>query len=456
MNCIRQITRQLFTQNNHYLSQNNHIRTQLYYQSRTKSTIPFSLRSREDQISHFQDRSTYSPTLHKNDSNDLLSLLPETYHNPNFYDLERELIFKRSWVCVGLDSQLREPGQVKTIDLVDQPILLTVATDRKIRGFYNVCRHRGSCLVNTPAAKQRILRCPYHAWSYSLEGKLLATPQIKNEDREIKKEDYGLLPVHVEKWGPFVFVNLAEEKPISLKEYLGDLFSVYSTRFPEPPNVEDDWDAVASKNYELNANWKLLVENFVEWYHLPTIHPALTSVSEPANHVDAQGNGMYTSFATSPWTNNGCVTDIGYTPTSPHLTDVQANSAYFVQVFPNLLLFFLPSHVLSIVVIPKGPGKSEETMSLLVERNSAGVSGKNGINPNAETLAKYQEIMKFWDQVNGEDVGAMEIVQRGIRSTPFKGGVVTDKWEHYLLRFQRMVIDAVSSPTPYSAYLKSD
>src|SRR5262249_49733574 len=143
------------------------------------------------------------------------------YRSSDFHEIERERVFASSWVCVGYTAQVREPGDTLVATVADQPILVTCDRARRLHAFYNVCRHRGSQLIEHDG-RNDVIRCPYHSWGYGLDGRLLGAPYFKGleipeaeraayeieELREFRKEEYGLLPVRVESWGCLVFVNL--------------------------------------------------------------------------------------------------------------------------------------------------------------------------------------------------------------------------------------------------------
>ena len=213
------------------------------------------------------------------------TLTPEAYRSTAYFEIERERVFATSWVCVGYTSQLAEPGDTLVASVGDQPIFVVRDRQGSLRAFYNVCRHRGSQLVESDG-KNQLIRCPYHAWGYSLEGKLLGTPYFKGLDvpeaerrfydtsevKEFRKEDYGLLPVPVDSWGCFVFVNL-DPQAQPLAEWLGDLPQRYG-RYPLSA-----LRLIKRQRFDIKTNWKLIAENFMEHYHLPWVHPELTTVS---------------------------------------------------------------------------------------------------------------------------------------------------------------------------------
>jgi choline monooxygenase len=369
------------------------------------------------------------------------TLNPEAYRSNDYYQVEKEKVFGSSWVAVGYTSQVKEPGDVFLTHVGDQSIFVVRDAAKKLRAFYNVCRHRGSRLVEKDG-KCQVIRCPYHAWGYSLEGQLLGTPYFKGLDvpekeqryfdtsevKEFSKADYGLLPVQVDTWGSFIFANL-DLAAAPLADWLGDL----PTRYAGYPLSE--LECVGRKKFEVSANWKLIAENFMEYYHLPWVHPELTTVSGVTEHHRQQGPGMYTGMDTSPLTRNPDSPLSLELPTMPGLNEIQANSAYWIFIFPNLALFLLPNHCFTLVIRPDGIGRSLESADLLVHPNVYRAEG---------TQDKLDAIFAYWQMVNRQDIAAVERVYEGLKSKAYPGGRMCFHFEEPIHRFQNMVIDKLT------------
>jgi choline monooxygenase len=236
------------------------------------------------------------------------TLPPAVYSSERFFALERERVFASGWVAVGCTAQLLEPGDVLVSDVAGRSIFVVRTRDGELRAFYNTCRHRGTRLLTTDDHRvKRFIRCPYHSWAYDLEGNCIGTPMFEGSaipaDQQgafdmqdvsaFDRADYGLLRVAVEHWGPLVFVNL-DGAAGGLSEQLGDL----------PARTAgyrlDEWELARVAEYDVAADYKLLAENFMEYYHLPWVHPGLVKVSPMAAHHRWQGSGMYMGFCTSP------------------------------------------------------------------------------------------------------------------------------------------------------------
>jgi phenylpropionate dioxygenase-like ring-hydroxylating dioxygenase large terminal subunit len=369
------------------------------------------------------------------------TLLPEAYTSEAFFAIERERVYASSWVAVGCAAQLRAAGDVLVADVAGRSIFVVRGRDGTLRAFYNVCRHRGTRLL-APGERRvkRFIRCPYHSWAYGDDGRCVGTPMFTGSDipadqraafdmadvAAFDRADYGLLPVAVDAWGPLVFVNL-EADPPPLAEHLGDLPArTAGYRLGE-------WEIACTAEYEIDANYKLVAENFAEYYHLPWVHPGLVKVSPIDAHHRWQGTGMYVGFCTSPiapdtdeggW--QGGVAPIG------GLSDGDATSARFIWLFPNVAVNILPNHLFIMLARPVAPGHTHETTYLLTHPESTG---------GAAAERAVGEIATFWDAVNREDIDIVERVQAGLESTPFPGGRLCYRFEEPVHRFQNMVVD---------------
>jgi choline monooxygenase len=369
------------------------------------------------------------------------TLLPDAYTSEEFFALERELVFGSSWVAVGCTAELREPGDVLVTEVAGRSIFVVRKQDGVLRAFYNVCRHRGTRLLTVGESRvKRFIRCPYHSWAYDHDGRCVGTPLFTGSDipadqqaafemhdvAAFDRADHGLLPVAVDAWGPLVFVNLDPDAAL-LSEDLGDL----------PARTAghrlDEWEIARVSEYEIAANYKLVAENFMEYYHLPWVHPGLVKVSPIEAHHRWQGPGMYCGFCTTPIAQD--TDEGGWGSGLPPISGLDASdavSARFAWLFPNVAINVLPNHVFIILARATSPRKTHETTYLLTHPESAAA---------AESDQAVEQLAGFWDSVNREDIEIVERVQAGIDSTPFPGGRLCYRFEEQLHRFQNMVID---------------
>src|SRR3954452_14083057 len=209
------------------------------------------------------------------------TLVPDAYTSREFFALERDRVFASSWVPVGCSAQLREGGDVLVAEVAGRSVFVVRKPDGTLRAFYNVCRHRGTRLLAAGECRvKRFIRCPYHSWAYDHDGTCVGTPMFTGSDippdqqaafdmtdvAAFDRADYGLLPVAVDAWGPLVFVSL-DPDPEPLAQQLGDL----------PARTAgyrlDEWEIARTATYEINANYKLIGENFMEYTTRPWVIP---------------------------------------------------------------------------------------------------------------------------------------------------------------------------------------
>lgn len=369
------------------------------------------------------------------------TLIPEAYTCPVFHAIERERVFAAGWIAVGCASQLRERGQALVVAVAGRSIIVTRDKAGRLRAFHNVCRHRGARLLDggCQTLQSSRIRCPYHSWTYDLEGRCLGTPLFDGSDipadqqgafdmsgtKHFDRADYGLIPAAVESWAGLIFVNLSPEAP-ALRAQLGDL--------PErlEPYRLDEWRVVRTAEYQIAANYKLIGENFMECYHLPWVHPELVKVSRLEDHYRWQGAGMYMGMCTSPISQN---TDAGgwegLQPLST-LRGADAESGRFVWLFPNTAISILPNHAFIILTRPDDAGHTTEQTFILAHPESLE-------HPNADR--ELDQLASFWDLVNRQDIAIVERVQAGLSDPAYRGGRLCYHFEEPLHRFQNMVID---------------
>ena len=399
---------------------------------------------------------TYSATT--TDIADAWSLFPEVYTDDAFFKVEQEKVFKQSWIAIGhKSSHLLSDGDVLSTFVGSVPIIITNYKG-ELKGFYNVCRHRGSVLLQEGNyTKCNIIRCPYHSWSYSCSGKLMGAPYfnddkmplnekqrkdptLKNEMFQFKpinfnKDEYGLFEFGVKEFMGTLFVNL--DTNISRRERLwnyqmGDLNEHYGY-YPY-----DNMRIIEQYEYTINSNWKMISENFIEYYHLPWVHPELCQVSSVANHIRRQGCGQYTGFATYPLTYGGTAADPDAFEPFAGINDVDKEASWFIQIFPNVSYFLFPHHLATLITYPQSPGVTKEKMTLLMDK-----SIKEKIDNNdVETKNKVKELSDFYVMVNDQDIKAVEKVQKGVQcNNVYRGGRLSAKFEEPVYRFQNMLVD---------------
>lgn len=333
------------------------------------------------------------------------------YTDPDFYRAELEQIFGRSWQFAGLKDQLAQPGDFLTVQAGRVPVLVARDQNGELRAFVNVCRHRGSELVTDVCGNRRSFQCRYHAWTYSLDGSLLAAPGSKDEPA-FDISDFSLFPVKVDTWGRFVFVNVGPDAP-TLASVLGELPSLVDRtglRLDEIHGRE-------RRTYRIEANWKIVIDNYLECYHCPVAHPAFCDlidlndyeVSE-FEYFSTQGGPIRKSGARRPYPIDGVVED-----------------GFYAYLWPNFTINIYP-----------GPGNvSLNTFVPIDHRTTLAVyvfCFVQDISPEEVT-----GFVEFVDQVQREDTVLCERVQRGLDSGRFERGKLMLSKERTLRHFQKLV-----------------
>jgi phenylpropionate dioxygenase-like ring-hydroxylating dioxygenase large terminal subunit len=336
------------------------------------------------------------------------------YSDPAILAAEMERIFRCSWQYVGHLGDLQGPGSYFPSATGPVPIVITMDGDGELRGFVNVCRHRGA-IVAPDAGKRGTIQCPYHAWTYGLDGRLRAAPR-GSEDPEFNAGCLGLVAVSVGTWGPFVFANPDPQAP-SLATALGDLPEVVA-------EYGLDVDALRFHGrfpYEIRANWKIAVENYLECYHCPTNHPGLVDViDERRLELHAVGSRATQAAPVHPRSLEG------HGPLDVH---GELDSAQFHLWFPNLKFNVEPGHPnLSIGPLwPTGPVTCAGYLDYFF-----------GESADQKWI---DELFEFDTRVGAEDTALVEAAQRGTSAGIIERGWVLGGAESLIGHFQDYVRD---------------
>jgi phenylpropionate dioxygenase-like ring-hydroxylating dioxygenase large terminal subunit len=338
------------------------------------------------------------------------------YTDPDVLRREQERIFRDAWQYAGHTGELPEPGTFTTARAGRTPIVLTRARDGEIRAFLNVCRHRGFPLAEGSGARET-LQCPYHAWTYGLDGTLRAAPRSE-ELADFPREELGLCRVAVDSWGPFLFVNTGPD-PEPLSDALGSM----PAQVAELGLDVDDLVFYARWETELEANWKVVCENFLECYHCSVAHPQLASMLD----VSAEAYALTTDGRLS--SQHGPVREGG--GTRMHL-DGELPRSQFHFLWPNFGVNIFPGrpNISLGPMVPLSPGRTYRFLDYFF---GAGVD-----------QAWIDELMAFDDQVGREDRLLVEGVQRGIASGTVEHGFLMGRSEQLIGHFQQLTRAALA------------
>ena len=331
------------------------------------------------------------------------------YYAPEIYELEKERIFSRNWFCMGLEEQIANAGDFVTEEIAGESVIATRTREGELRAFYNVCSHRGTKLCERPSGHvNRQFVCPYHAWSYGLDGRLLKMPNVRDE-ASIEREKHGLKAVAIESWDGMLFVNLAQDPPSLLDQLAiepGEPLSWGRYRVGEL--------RVAHRIvYEVRANWKIIHDNFNECLHCPSVHPGLAKIVpiyRTGQVIDDERNdgGVTLGEGMNTFTASGTTA----LPELPGLSEVDRRSYYGYSILPNVLMNLLSTGAMSYTLYPRAADHTSVVSEYLYRPEVIAADGFD-----------CSDMVKFLDQVSIEDWTVCEKVQQGIQSRGYDRGI---------------------------------
>ncbi len=331
----------------------------------------------------------------------------EWYFDPRIAELERRRVFGSSWQLAGRTAQVAAPGQYITTEIAGEPIVVVRGADGVLRAFFNVCRHHAAAVVTEPAGTATLFRCPYHGWSYGSSGELKGVPEFQgvcNFDRDAN----GLRPVRVDTWENFVFVNL-DSAAGSLSEFLGTL-----TARVRPLELRR-LRFVESRRYDLNCNWKVFVDNYLDGgYHVPHLHKGLNSVLDYTHYTVE--NGERFNVQSSPM----CAPSEDPATAS---TRTGARAWYF-WLYPNFMLNWYEGVMDTNLVIPRGVDRTVVVFDFYFA---------------GEDAARNRQSMDVSERIQQEDVAICESVQHGLRSQAYQAGRLSVRREAGEHLFHRLL-----------------
>ena len=348
---------------------------------------------------------------------------------PEVFAEEQAKVFARKWVCVGHRSQLGRSGDFFVQEVAGESLILLRDKDGGVRGYYNVCRHRGTRLCEDSTGHAAALQCPYHAWTYSLDGRLAGAPHM-DAVPGFDKADYSLRAVNLSLWEGFIFVNLAEEVA-PLAEWFAPLAGKFSNW--NVPHLR----SARRIEYDVRANWKLIAENYSECYHCPGVHPELSKIS-PYDSAENDlsegpflGGFMEIAKGTSlTMSGQACARPVGDIGEKGH------ERVFYYSIFPNLLLSLHPDYVMVHQLWPQAPGRTLIQCDWYFHPEAAGVTDP-GYNP--------EDAIAFWDMVNKQDWHICELSQQGIASRAYQPGPYSPR-ESIPAAWDREYLRAMSEP----------
>ena len=316
------------------------------------------------------------------------------YVDPRILELERRTVFAGAWQMCGRAEQVRVPGQYITCEVAGEPIVVVRGADGILRGFFNVCRHHAAAVMTQTEGRTETLRCPYHGWTYSLDGALMMTPEfaaVRNFDRSAN----GLVPLKTIVWGSWIFVKLTSEGP-SLEDFLG---SDLTQEIRQLTLEKLHW--TERRTYKLNCNWKVFVDNYLDGgYHVPHLHRGLNSVLDPGKYTIETGERF-------------CLQS---SPVSTEKADEQTakvrkgDRALYYWIYPNLMINWYEGVMDTNLVRPLGVDGTEVIFDFYFADISESARKRN--------LAS----IAVSERIQAEDIAICESVQRGLASRAYTAG----------------------------------
>ena len=352
-----------------------------------------------------------------------LTLSSREYLDPAIFEREQRAIFGKTWQLAGRLKDLERPGDFVPVTILDEPVVLVRDIDGQLRGFYNVCRHRAG-QVALSRGNRKSLQCQYHGWTYGLDGALRTAPEM-DDAVGFDRADFGLRPVRVAAWGPFVFANLDPDGP-ELSEVMGAIPDEVSASGYDI----DRMSLVERREYVVECNWKVYVENYLEGYHIPIAHPALfkeldydaysvetfrwySKQHAPVRELKAgEVHGRDRRFIRSP--------------------DGEDEALYY-WLYPNTMFNIYPDNMSMNLVIPLSADRTLTVFEWYFAEPGTG-----------EGWESMQQAIAFSDQIQQEDIVICEQVQRGLRSSSYEAGRLSPRRENGVYHFQNLVREALA------------
>ena len=342
------------------------------------------------------------------------------YTDGRLFELENQTVFRSSWQFAARADQLRKPGDFVTTEIAGEPIVIVRGSDNVVRGFFNVCRHHAAAVMTETEGRATQMRCPYHGWTYSLEGELKGTPDfagVCNFDRE----QNGLAPIEISAWENWVLVRLGGkqvrhpgESPAGLENFLGaDLIDQFQSL-----NLADlHW--LKRRRYTLNCNWKVFVDNYLDGgYHVPHLHKGLDSVLDYSNYTIENGGRF--CLQSSPIVSRADDDQVGAVRTGKR--------AIYYWIYPNFMINCYEGVMDTNLVRPLAIDRTEVIFDFYFADVSAGASERNRAS------------IDVGERIQQEDLDICESVQRGLKSSAYHAGrlsVRREAGEHLFHRLLR-------------------
>ena len=356
------------------------------------------------------------------------TLPAEYYTDAVYFRREMDRLFARMWVYAGRVEHVQKPGQFIVRELLGESIVITSNATGTVNAFFNVCRHRGTKLcTESSGAFAGSIQCPYHAWTYDLDGRLIGAPHM-DEVPHFKKADYPLHKVHADVWDGHIFINLAPS-PTPLVEQLAELPQKFASWRMQ------DLRLGHRIVYDLKANWKLIIQNYNECLHCPNLHPALNKLSHYLSGENEPLRATYMGGRMDLRPGVDTLTMSGKCSRAflPGLSSDDVRRVYYYAIFPNMLLSLHPDYMLVHTLWPLAP---DRTINVCEWHFHPTEVARPNFDPN--------DAVEFWDMTNKQDWLVCELSQLGISSRAYAPGPYSNR-EDLLYAFDRFIVGVHAS-----------
>jgi choline monooxygenase len=354
------------------------------------------------------------------------TLASRFYTDPSILETEKARIFRRTWQLVGtlnhacgevngVNRTIADPESFFTADVAGEPIVIVRDKEGTLRAFSNVCRHRAGPIALGSGCKN-VLRCAYHGWTYTLDGRLIGTPDVEGVEF-FDRSTMGMVPVRIETWEQFIFVNF-DHAGEPLSAYLGDIpeqargFLFTGLQFAE------------RRDYIIRCNWKVYVDNYLEGYHIPIAHPGLMREIDYSQYRTDTFRYHSQQFAPIRAMKQGDAGERFYAPGSG------AQEALYLWIFPNLMLNIYPDNVSTNLIVPL----SQDKTLTICEWFFHDISSQ-------QVQERMKKAVAFSDEVQQEDIGLCESVQRGLQSSLYDRGRYSVRRENGVHHFHMLLAE---------------
>ncbi len=358
--------------------------------------------------------------------------LPQQYFvSDEIFRQEQEQLFSKQWILVGHQSQIVRNGDYFVAEVNRESLIVIRDKNGRIHGFFNVCRHRGTRLKEDACGHASAIQCPYHAWTYRLDGRLIGAPHM-DEVPGFDKADYSLRAVNLALWEGFIFINL-DENAMPLGEWFAPLngkFSHWNMSILQPAKRIE---------YDVQANWKLMFENYSECYHCPGVHPQLQKVSPYDSAENDLSEGPFlggfmkiNKGAGLTMSGKACALPVGGIKRADEEKADDDGLVFYYSIFPNMLLSLHPEYVMVHQLWPMSPERTLIVCDWF-------------FHPDAFNRPDFKpdDAIEFWDMTNKQDWHVCELSQQGIASRAYTPGPYSSResipaaWDRYYLRAMR-------------------